>query len=281
VTRIDVSSEVLGGVTSLTALLPHAAAAPERRGAAPSSVLYVLHGLGEDDGAWLRRSRLAERVAGLDLAVVLPRIDSSFGVDEAEGKPYGTYLAEELPDLAERHLGLAPGRERTAVAGASMGGYAALRWALRDPGRFAAAASLSGSLDIADPDRYRRRPALMQRLFGGRVVSGTADDLLWLVQRLEQPTSEVPVAAGAGLGGGSGSGSGAAGQGSAPALYVACGEQDGHLAEARRFADVARAAGVPVTVDVGPGGHDWDYWDAAMGRVLAWLGALGVVSRPR
>lgn len=279
VTRLDVASEVLGGVTSITALLPDAAATLSRSGVAPSSsVLYLLHGLGEDDGAWLRRSRLAERVAGLDLAVVLPRIGSSFGVDEAEGKPYGTYLAEELPDLVERHLGLTPGRERTAVAGASMGGYAALRWALRDPGRFAAAASLSGSLDIADPDRYRRRPALMQRLFGGRAVPGTADDLLWLVERVGRPMG--PAAEDSG-GAGTSAGTGAAGQGSEPALYVACGEQDSHLAEARRFADAARAAGVPVTVDVGPGGHDWGYWDAAMGRVLAWLGALGVASDPR
>lgn len=275
VTRLDVASEVLGGVTSITALLPHAAAAPERQGAAPSSsVLYVLHGLGEDDGAWLRKSRLAERVAGLDLAVVLPRIGSSFGVDEAEGKRYGTYLAEELPDLVERHLGLAPGRGRTAVAGASMGGYAALRWALRDPGRFAAAASLSGSLDIADPDRYRRRPALMQRLFGGRAVPGTADDLLWLVEGVGRPAGPTGEDS-------AGAGAGAAGQGLVPALYVACGEQDSHLAEARRFADAARAAGVPMTLDVGPGGHDWGYWDAAMGRVLAWLAALGVVSDPR
>lgn len=275
VVRLDVASEVLGGVTSLTALLPDAAATLSRPGRAPSSgVLYVLHGLGEDDGAWLRRSRLAERVAGRDLAVVLPRIGSSFGVDEAEGKPYGTYLAEELPDLVERHLGLAPGRERTAVAGASMGGYAALRWALRDPARFAAAASLSGSLDIADPDRYRRRPALMQRLFGGRAVPGTADDLLWLVEGMRRPAG----AASTGKESASAASAGAvtAGKGPVPALYVACGEQDGHLAEAHRFADAARAAGVPVTVDLGPGGHDWDYWDVAMGRVLDWLGALGV-----
>lgn len=274
VVRLDVASEVLGGMTSITALLPDAAATPPRPGRAPSSaVLYVLHGLGEDDGAWVRRSRLAERVAGRDLAVVLPAIGSSFGVDEAEGAPYGTYLAEELPGLVERHLGLAPGREHTAVAGASMGGYAALRWALRDPGRFAAAASLSGSLDIADPDRYRRRPGLMQRLFGGRTVPGTADDLLWLVERVAARRVGPP---GADPAGAAASAAGASMQGLVPALYVACGEQDGHLAEARRFADAARAAGLPVTVDVGPGGHDWDYWDAAMGRVLAWLEALGV-----
>ena len=40
-------------------------------------------------------------------------------------------------------------REDTFVAGLSMGGYGALKWALRYPERFAAAASLSGAVDIA------------------------------------------------------------------------------------------------------------------------------------
>jgi S-formylglutathione hydrolase FrmB len=172
----------------------------------------------------------------------MPSIGSSFGTDEAEGLPYGRFLVHELPGLVGRHLGVTAPRERTFVAGASMGGYAALRWALHAPERFAAAASLSGSLDIADPDRYRRRPELMRRLFGGRPVPGTPDDLLALVARAVGPQ---------------------------PRLHVACGADDAHLAENRRFVAAARAADRSVTLDVGPGGHDWAYWDGTMGRILA------------
>lgn len=255
--RLTVASKVLGRATTLSALLPGQGA--------PSSatpVLYLLHGLGEDDGAWLRRSRIAEHVAGLGLAVVMPAIGESFGVDEAHGAPYGTYLAEEVPDLVAKHLGLAPDRAGTFVAGLSMGGYAALRWALGHPGRFAAAAGLSGSLDIADPDRYRRRPALMRRLFGGRDVPGTADDLFWLLAHVgaARPASGADPDDGA-----------RRGFPLPPALYVACGTQDPHLAEAQRFVAAARAAGVPVTAAFGPGRHDWAYWDGAIRDVLAWL----------
>ena len=37
------------------------------------------------------------------------------------------------------------------------------------------------------------------------------------------------------------------------------------------FRDAAAAARVPLTVDFGPGAHDWAYWDAKIQDVLAWL----------
>jgi S-formylglutathione hydrolase FrmB len=237
VCRVDVPSAVLGTRTAVSAALPGSSP--------PSGVLYLLHGLGEDDGAWLRRSAVGELAEGRALALVMPFLGASFGVDEAHGRAYGTFLARELADLVQRHLGLSAPSGRTFVAGVSMGGYAAVRWALTTPARFAAAASLSGSLDIADPERYRRRPQLMARLFGDRPAAGSADDLLALAALRAEP---------------------------GPALYVACGRDDaGHLAEAGRFVAAARTAGRDVTLDVGPGGHDWAYWDAAIRRVLAWL----------
>ena len=44
------------------------------------------------------------------------------------------------------------------MAGLSMGGYGALKWALREPDRFAAAASLSGALDVAGRTTAARAP---------------------------------------------------------------------------------------------------------------------------
>ena len=37
------------------------------------------------------------------------------------------------------------------------------------------------------------------------------------------------------------------------------------------FHKACRAAGIPVTVDFGPGAHDWAYWDRKIQDVLAWL----------
>ena len=43
----------------------------------------------------------------------------------------------------------------------------------------------------------------------------------------------------------------------------------------RAFADRARSAGLPVTIDFGPGAHDWAYWDVTIQDVLAWLPLKG------
>ena len=50
-----------------------------------------------------------------------------------------------------------------------MGGYGALKWALRQPERFAAAASLSGAVDVTGLRTERVRPEdprLFERVFG-------------------------------------------------------------------------------------------------------------------
>ena len=89
----------------------------------------------------------------------------SFYTDEAYGGRYWTFVSEELPELVGRFFRVSERREDTFVAGLSMGGYGALKLALRQPERFAAAASLSGALDVAalarspraeDPTIWRR-----------------------------------------------------------------------------------------------------------------------------
>ncbi|MFD0818010.1 alpha/beta hydrolase, partial [Micromonospora zhanjiangensis] len=150
--RCDFFSETLGLNTSMTVLLPQRTATQigmsgaTRDGDPP--VLYLLHGLSDDDTIWLRRTSIERYVAPLGLAVVMPQVARSFYTDEANGNRYWTFLSEELPELCRSFFRLSDRREDTFVAGLSMGGYGALRWALRAPHRFAAAASLSGALDL-------------------------------------------------------------------------------------------------------------------------------------
>src|SRR4029079_1126758 len=96
----------------------------------------------DDDSIWLRRTSIERYVADLGIAVVMPQVHRSYYTDEAYGRPYWTFLSEELPRVASGFFRLSPRREDTFVAGLSMGGYGAFKWALRQPWRFAAAASL-------------------------------------------------------------------------------------------------------------------------------------------
>jgi S-formylglutathione hydrolase FrmB len=244
--RCDFFSEVLGLSTSMTVILPQQTVgqigmAGTARAEPPT--LYLLHGLSDDDTTWTRRTSIERYVAPLGLAVVMPQVHRSFYTDEAGGHRYWTFLSEELPQIVGGFFRLSQRREDTFVAGLSMGGYGAFKWALRQPERFAAAASLSGALDLAS-----RVPQdqVIGRVFGGRPIAGTADDLLWLVDQADAAAL--------------------------PRLYLACGTEDFLYDENLRFRDACLGKGIPLTVELGPGGHDWAYWDAKIQQVLAWLG---------
>src|SRR4051795_6738119 len=211
-------------------------------------VLYLLHGLSDDHTAWLRNTSIDRYATARGLAVVMPQVQRSFYADEVHGGRYWTFLSEELPEVVGSFFRVSTRREDTFVAGLSMGGYGALKLALRQPHRFAAAASMSAVTDLDSPGARRHRPEdprLMARLFDGREVAGTDDDLLHLVD----------TAAPAVL----------------PALHVSCGTEDELLGDSLRFTDRCAAVGIPVTTSFGPGEHDWDYWDDRIQDVLRWL----------
>ncbi len=249
--RCDFFSDALGLSTSMTVILPQPTltqiglVGDVRTG--PPPVLYLLHGLSDDDTIWMRRTSIERYVTPLGLAVVMPQVHRSFYADQADGGRYWTFVAEELPELVARFFRVSQRREDTFVAGLSMGGYGALKLALRLPRRFAAAASLSGALDVAALARSPRDedPMIWRRIFAERPVAGSPDDLLALVAGADPA--------------------------SLPALHVSCGTKDDLLADNRRFVAACERAGVPVDTDFGPGDHDWAYWDTRIQDVLAWL----------
>ncbi len=207
----------------------------------PPPVLYLLHGLTDDHTRW-HRDTLVERYAEeAGLAVVMPAVHHSFYSDEVHGHRYWTYVSEELPDLVQSFFRVSDRPEDTFVAGLSMGGYGALKLALTYPDRYAAAASLSGALDIRYLIGHEERTALFHRAFDDTIRD--SDDLFALLASTQ----------------------------SIPPLYVGCGTSDGLFEANERFIAAATAAGVDLTIDLRPGDHEWSLWDAMIADVIAWL----------
>jgi putative tributyrin esterase len=248
--RCDFFAETLGLSTSMTVILPQATSRQIGMSGSVAEdvpVLYLLHGLSDDDTIWSRRTSIERYVAPLGIAVVMPQVHQSFYADEAHGLPFWTFLTQELPDLVHGFFRTSTVREDTFVAGLSMGGYGAMKWALREPQRFAAAASLSGALGLSDQHNGADpsfRPVL-DRAFGDVPIAGSGNDVRHLVR-----TADPSVL---------------------PALYVACGSDDFLFQESLAFIEDARAAGVELTTRLGEGDHDWGYWDSQIQDVLAWL----------
>jgi S-formylglutathione hydrolase FrmB len=243
--RCDYFSDLLEVGTSMTVVVPQATA--EQIGVAPASstedrpVLYLLHGLSDDSSAWLRYSSIERYAAERGVAVVMPQVGRSFYADEVHGHRYWSHLSEELPSVVRSFFRFSDRREDTFVAGLSMGGYGALKWALRQPDRFGAAASLSGALDV---ERILpQRPEIFERVFDGRLDAD--DDLFSLVRAHRREDL--------------------------PRLYVGCGTEDELYDGNLRFTEAAAAAGVDVRTDFRPGRHEWELWDVVIRDVLAWL----------
>ena len=250
----DFFSNVLGVASTMDVILPQTTARQiggrgvARRSAHPC--LLLLHGLSDDHTIWQRRTSIERYVEPLGLAVVMPNVHRSFYTDMQRGPRYWTFISEELPALARSFFRLSDRREDNFVAGLAMGGYGACKLALRLPRRFAAAASLSGALDLAvrvrEPGDGASRD--FELIFGTEPdISGSDDDLLACAGRL------------------------AAATGPKPRLYQWCGTEDFLYADNRRFYDQAVRLGLKLTYEEGPGMHERGAWDRQIQRVLEWL----------
>ncbi|MEN1989158.1 MULTISPECIES: alpha/beta hydrolase [Paenibacillus] len=246
-------SDTLGLSTSMHVILPqqtHTQIGMENvTGKGLHPTLYLLHGLSDDDSIWLRRTSIERYVAQLGIAVVMPQVHRSFYTDMAEGGRYWSFISEELPALARSFFPLSDRREDNFVAGLSMGGYGAFKLALRKPDQYAAAASLSGALDMAahmDNASGALSRAELERIFGPS-IAGTENDLFHLLKESQASTGPRPL------------------------LYQCCGTEDFLYEDNQTFRQACAQTDFQLTYEEGPGAHEWGYWDAKIQDVLKWL----------
>lgn len=243
---LNYKSEALGMASPVSVLIPERPCAlPEGRW----PTLYLLHGLSDDETAWMRYTALERYVKDLDLCVIMPNVHRSFYTDMMYGERHWTFVSQELPELCERLLPITTQREHRYALGLSMGGYGAFKLGLRCPDRFAAVASLSGAVDMlyytshqAEVGSYFRNafgtPGQMQH---------TDDDLPAVARRLIQSGKEMPR------------------------FYMACGTEDFLYQTNQAFlTEFQRPLGL--VYEEKPGNHTWDFWDEYLQKALRWMG---------
>jgi S-formylglutathione hydrolase FrmB len=244
-------SDVLGMSSSMRVLLPEPSIGQIGRAASGAAsggkhpVLYLLHGLSDDETIWTRFTAIERYVAPLGLAVVMPNVHRSFYTNMKHGYRYWDFVSDELLHKARSLFPLSSERRHNFVAGLSMGGYGALKLGLSRPELFAAAASLSGSCELT---RLHEQSEELALIFGDASnITRSGGDLGQLARELAGSARPKPK------------------------LYQCCGKEDSLLASNRRFRDALGPLGFDHVYEEGPGLHDWAYWDAAIQRVLAWL----------
>ncbi|MGE4584533.1 MAG: alpha/beta hydrolase family protein [Sphaerochaeta sp.] len=217
----------------------------------PYKVLYLLHGLKQNETSYLRNSNVERYVRNLPLVVVMPSVDRSFYTDQVRGYPYFTYLTEELPTLLSSLFAISTKAEDTAIAGLSMGGYGALKVALTYPERYSAAASMSGAVDLVDLSRKIETD--------GQIFPYEFENTFGVLEDLENSRHNLFALA-----------RGIAETEGKPRLYLTCGSEDYLLGGNRKFVSEFSST-FPLVYDEYPGAHTWDFWDSALQRVLSFL----------
>jgi len=210
-------------------------------------VLYLLHGLYGNYMNWDTRTNL-ERYAGrYEMIIVMPDAGDSWYTNsftDSKDK-FEDYIAKDLVAEIDGRFRTLGSRHARAIAGLSMGGYGALKIALRYPENFAFAGSLSGALN-APLDLADRRPDFREQLLKvfGPVGSEARKDNNVFSMLQSPPVNDLPY------------------------FYVACGTADTFLAVNREFAAQLSSRAATYEYHETPGAHAWDYWDRSLPGLL-------------
>jgi S-formylglutathione hydrolase FrmB len=132
-----------------------------------------------------------------------------------------------------------------------MGGYGAMKLALKFPDRFCSVVSHSGALAVASQPFRPELETELIRLFGPNPQGGP-EDVFALAERLDPPLR--------------------------PAIRFDCGVDDFLLQHNRDFHAHLNRLGLPHEYEEFPGGHSWDYWDLHIQEAIAFHArSLGLV----
>lgn len=227
---------------------------PERE-EKPYKTLYLLHGIFGNYTDWVTGTRVQRWAEENNLVVVMPSGDNAFYLDHPESYNfYGEFIGSELVDLTRKMFPLSRKREDTFIGGLSMGGFGAIRNGLKYHDTFGAIVGLSSGLILDDIANRKDDGFILTSRRYAEYCFGDLDKVnesdcnpKYLVDMLKKEKSEFPK------------------------FYIACGSEDGLLKANKDFVDYLRNADVEVTFEVGPGGHDWDFWDKYLKEAMDWL----------
>jgi enterochelin esterase-like enzyme len=217
-------------------------------------VLYLLHGHGGGLYDWVNRGHIQSTtdalIASGDMPpaiIVMPDAGMTCFVDRQE-KMETAVIRDLIPDV-ERHFRALPTRSGRLVGGLSMGGYGALRFSLKYPEMFAAAALLSPA--IYDPEPPETSGARRAGVFG----SPDFDPEVW--KSLNYPTlwdaylaKKTPVP-----------------------MYLNSGDDDEHYieSEAVKLYSLLRRNNQPAELRIVDGAHTWIVWQSTIGDAMRYI----------
>ncbi|SFL89664.1 alpha/beta hydrolase family protein [Variovorax sp. OV329] len=221
-------------------------------------VLYLLHGNGADRNEWSTRGRIRRTADALiesgeipPAIIVMPDAGTSWYVDLKEPMESAFFL--ELIPVIEKNYRVLNTRDARVVGGLSMGAYGALRFVLKYPEKFQAAALLSPAVYTPEPpENSSARTARVFTLQGG---DGSFSPEVWksynypsLWDAFLRKGIKVP-------------------------MYINSGDDDEFFIEAHAVAlyELLRRNRQPAELRIVNGRHEWAVWESTAADALRYV----------
>lgn len=231
--------------TALGRIQPYWAFLPEQKGRSSLPLLVLLHGQGGSYRDWFTETRILRYLAHYAICVVCPQGDAGWYTDAHDGSAaFETDLIECLIPHLQQRFPLAPPGRSWAIGGLSMGGYGAVKIALRHYSLFSTALSHSGAFDVTQTPE-------VHPVFGDPVLHRSFRKKQSAFFLAEEALCRRPH--------------------ERSFLHLDCGLEDEHLDANRRFHGYLNFIGYGHEYMELPGFHTWPYWDRAFRTALPWL----------
>lgn len=242
VTDIHFPSLALGGLLWYRVIVPNAA--PGER----LPVLYLLPGGMSNPADTQERANALRQAIAHRLIVVSPNAGSSWysNAKHAQNARWEDAITGDLVRDVESRFPVLIGRQHRGLAGVSMGGYGAVKLALKHPELYGFAASMGGAFDVT-----RRWPNLFNPgqswsewiIFGFRPGTRMDEDVFALLDHAALPQNVN--------------------------WFAACGSDDSFSSDNTRLLHRLRERGVSVDTVVTPGAHNWQTWNNMLPQLYA------------
>lgn len=223
----------------------------QRGGIKDASVIYLLHGKGDDEKSWGIETNAYNYAKQYGVIMIMPFASNSFYTNMAHGDKYWDFIAEELPKVLQNSFRISSSKEKTFVCGYSMGGYGALKLGLTYSERYSAVGTLSGSLRSMEENKSKidsgERPDLFLA-FGdcGEKVKEESD-IYYLTSKALKEGKNIPK------------------------LYIYCGKNDSLYNVNIRYKDFAINNDVDLIFKDDDGNHSFKYWDEQLKMFLEFI----------
>ena len=243
--------------TSLHAHMKYCILLPTSFATTKYPVLYLLHGLWGNNRNWVANTALQRYAEGCGFIIVMPDAKDSWYTNSpvVPSERYEDAIIQDLIPHIEKKYPVLASRKGRAIAGLSMGGYGAVKFAIKYPQMFMVAGSFSGTLDVPFGQRTPHLTPSLDSAFG--------DTAFWRENHLPSMMDSTDSAV-------------------LPYLYISVGEQDylDRIVEANRtFCEMLRSRKAAYEYHELPGGHSWMFWYKEISHFLGVIKTLNSSKR--